>query len=382
MEYLIVFFYLLIGFFVFDLLKIRFSKSRVWIIFGYVLFVSLAGFRFRIGFDTINYMRYFEEMDSLIGLSNQSFEIQRFQPLWVILVAISKSISREFYMLQLVVALFFNYCVFKFLSDNKVLGFFSMALYFSTYYFYFNFEILRESISVGIFLLSLNYYLTRSWWKYYLLITISFFFHSSAFVLFLFPIFNYVNRKFLIIFLICFITWIIFDFSVFFDFLVSVFMFESSFSYYDIYLQSLSNLNIKGVILDVFKVVLVPLFLYAMNVHSGERMQRLRPFLLLSFVVGVLSLFIPIFVRINSYFYIIYLMFISDYFYHKFFVRKNNLYFNLSLFLVLFGFYWNLLTVSLDRNDKQSSHKLIRRYLPYSHVFNPQTDQIRESYAY
>jgi len=52
---------------------------------------------------------------------------------------------------------------------------------------------MRESLAVCFFLLAYPFYKSKNWIKYYLFTIIAFFFHSSAIITLVFPIFRYIN---------------------------------------------------------------------------------------------------------------------------------------------------------------------------------------------
>ena len=119
--------------------------------------ICLSGFRYKVGGDTFMYMEEFPNLPDLSGLSNYETGVNKRQPLWILFAAISKSISQEFYVLQIFHAIIVNTLIFRFIKENTKYIFTAVLFYFIGYYCYFNFEILRESLAISLFLFSIKY---------------------------------------------------------------------------------------------------------------------------------------------------------------------------------------------------------------------------------
>ncbi len=362
-------------------IKIR-GVINLPLLLSLIFLILLAGFRFRVGFDTINYNRYFEEMESLSTLNSNSFLTDRFQPLWILLVAICKSIYPSIYILQLIISIFFNFSVFRVFSKFGLIGFFPIIIYFNTYYFFYNFEVMRESVAVSIFLFSFPYLVRRNWFQYIAFSFLAYLFHASAAVLLIIPLLSIISGRIVVyVFAIMFFTFLLF-FSELMDFFIANIDLSSSFIYFDSYIYNFTNLNIIGLVAEALGKISLPLMLYYLSMNSESKLHVFRPLLLISALIGVVAIRLPIANRLNSYFFILYIMILSDYFYHFWHMRERRIFFYACLIVAVFSFYNNLFTVSIDPNDPESRYKVVRRYYPYYHILNPKHDEIREAYAF
>ena len=132
--------------------------------------ILLMGFRYRVGTDTINYMDgYLERTTTLDDFGALDFTQTRFEPGYMFLAACCRSLSNEFYVLQLLCAFILNSCVFLFLYRYCYNPFVGVIVYFVLTCLYFNTEIMRESLAIAIFLLNYPNLKSRKWVRYYIL---------------------------------------------------------------------------------------------------------------------------------------------------------------------------------------------------------------------
>ena len=156
MIYFIVLIILLFFAFIYDFANTKVGRKIAYysILIG---LICLSGFRYRVGGDTLSYMLTYPNMPNLKQLGNFDYIDLKLQPLWVLLVSISKSVTEEFYMLQLFHAIIINTLIFSFIKTNTKYIFTAILLYYIGYFGYFNFEIMRESIAISIFLYSIKF---------------------------------------------------------------------------------------------------------------------------------------------------------------------------------------------------------------------------------
>ena len=187
MIYLAIFFLLTFFSLVHDFAHVRKGSDFSYFL-SYVVLVSLAAFRYKVGGDTYNYMFMHEFLPSLTEVFSTEVGIEKLQPMWILFSATAKSINDEFYVLQLLHALIVNASIFLFISKNTAHRHTAVLFYYFSIYPYFNFEILRESLAVACFLTSIGFYNSRRWGIYYLINTVAFMFHFSATILLLLPL--------------------------------------------------------------------------------------------------------------------------------------------------------------------------------------------------
>lgn len=190
--------------FLYDVLNLREGRSVIY--WGaWLLLVCLAGFRFKVGGDTYNYMTIYKLLPNLQNILNNDVDIAKLQPLWFFFTAIAKSIGEDFYIFQFLHAIVVNAAVFFFIYKNTNYRHTAILIYYFTFFPFLNFELLRESLAVCCFLASIQCYVNKNWLKYYLIITVAFLFHFSAVFLYFLPFvrnFNPKPRNLILIFII------------------------------------------------------------------------------------------------------------------------------------------------------------------------------------
>ncbi len=192
MIYLTIFVVLMLLALYYDFGRARGNGSVAYFV-AYLMLVALAGFRFKVGGDTYNYMYMHEFIPTLTGFFDADIGIAKLQPLWLLMSALAKSISEEFFVLQVLHALIVNAVIFWHINGNTRYKFTAIFFYYFSLYPYFNFEILRESMAIACFLLALKSYNNARWGRYYSWVLAAFLFHLSAIVLFFLPLARRIN---------------------------------------------------------------------------------------------------------------------------------------------------------------------------------------------
>ncbi len=166
-----------------------------WLIYIYI--VVLFGLRYRIGWDTLGYMMYYEDFPTFATASEASLdEFGQMQPgiqfLWLCL----KSIGAPFWVYQLIHSTFINAVIFWFIKRNTRYWFCGLLIYYLCYCIYFNTEIMRESIAIAIFMMSYKHLEKRRWIRYYICVATAYMFHVSALILAVYPLAIIFNLRF------------------------------------------------------------------------------------------------------------------------------------------------------------------------------------------
>src|ERR1035437_3600069 len=144
---------------------------------------------------TINYGKgknKIKDFPKLSDLHTFDFKEAQYDPLWYIFNALIKSIYDNFIFFQLIHAIIINTIIFWFIRKYSKFKYISILFYYIFYYLYFNMEILRESLAVCVFLLSVPYLLQKKWLIYFSISIVAFLFHSSALIAFFIP---FMSRK-------------------------------------------------------------------------------------------------------------------------------------------------------------------------------------------
>lgn len=151
-----------------------------------VLLICIAGFRYRLGGDSIMYENYFEWAPKIGELRASDFTKNRFAPGYVAMQSLIRTFTSDFMWLQLFHATIVCSIIFWFFYVNTKKPFIAVLLFYFMLYVFFLMEVMRESLAVCMFLISWPMLRDGKWLKYYLCSVLALCFHiSSLFMLFL-----------------------------------------------------------------------------------------------------------------------------------------------------------------------------------------------------
>ena len=384
MIYIAVFILLLIPVIKYDILA-ETGGEKIWIAVNFAALVLLAGLRYRVGGDTLMYMALFDECPHLDELRYFDFENATYNPAWYVLNALCKSVSDSFAFFQIVHAVFVNSVFFWFFRKYCPMYYFSViALYYFSYFGYFNMEILRESICVCFFILATDSLLSRHWLRYSLFCIMALLFHYSAAILFLLP-FVYLFKRNLTV-------WAVFFFALTFVAMVLIdipaivmgfFHTDSNQLYFLIEKYLDDQLNMFGMI-DVFiKFLPLILILFLYEKNSIKLEYNFLPLVLACAAIYGASMKLGICIRFYNYLIPYMLILIVNAFYRI----LSNLNFRafqvsygilgISLFFLLFNYTYYYVR---DMSDVYPNTKFVQIFYPYHSVLNPVRDDHRENF--
>lgn len=279
-------------------------------------FVLIAGVRYKIGGDTLTYMEWYEqgipllnEM-SLFNMSNANDT--HFDYLWVAFCTFCGLFSDDYFFMQFVHALIINTVYFYFIYKNTKYRFTALLLYFSMGFLYFNTEIMRESLAIAVFLLSLPSFYKKKWIRYYLFAVVAFLFHTSAMLIFFFPFFRFIRiNKFFIysILIIIPLTGIIWSF--FQEYIQLFFIFSNIESKVTSYFDEKYAPNLNGIILMMIIYVILPLILVLLS--KKDKKIKEAPFIWLYIVLGIFTIYNgTVFTRFQNYMFFPFIIWLSN----------------------------------------------------------------------
>lgn len=357
----------------YDVLNVREGREiSYW--GAYLILVCLAGFRFKVGGDTYNYMYTHELLPNLSNLLSTEVGIAKLQPLWLLLSAASKSIGEEFYILQLIHAILVNAAIFHFIQQNTPSRHTGVLFYSFSLYPYFNFEILRESLAIACFLMAINSYTKKHWLKYYTITIIAFLFHISAIILFLLPIIKGIeirNKYIPLVFLV----------SAALNPIATQILSSSIISNLIGFLAGYTEntYSLWGLVSLFVFFTLIPL---SISFIGQDAFKINRPYASLIQTGLLFSSLIPlfyIFFRFYNYFSILFVLLASEIcikITQKRSIRKIA---PVTLPIVVSAFFF-LYTIRYfgDTSDLAQGTRWYNYWHPYYSIFNPETDQNRE----
>ena len=385
MIYFFIIFFLTFLVYQYDVLKKKEGIQFFWFA-SFAIIVLLAGLRYKVGGDTFAYLNNYDQYPAFSDFSSFDFESAPYEYLWYVFCATCKLFSDSYFFMQFIHALLINSIYFYFIYKYVNYKFLGILLYFVFGFLYFNTEIMRESITVGVFLLSLDSFYEKKWIKYYLFIFLAFLFHSSALLLVIFPFFYKIklNKFFiisiLIVLLVANVLWQLFtDYIEYFVAISSVGNKVNSYLDNDDYLY-----NINGMIRSLFTYFLIPFIFAVFAFRNSKNEYKESPFVWLYIVFGVFTIFNQvIFSRFQNYVFFPFIVFLTNLCYEVSENRldKQLLVKDLKVFvlfvLLLFGRYY-----SFFKLDLYDDSYVYQRYFPYYSIITEKVSPARASLEY
>lgn len=337
-------------------------------IFLLFLVIALFGLRNYVGGDTIGYMEMWRNIPLVSELPDFDFMKAKYQPLWYIFNSVCKSVTKEFWLFQIVHATVVNSIVFYTISRYSQYRFTAIFLYAVTTMLYFNCEILRESLSLSFGLLGMAYYKDKKWGKFYAFVLVAFAFHKSAIILLFLPLlYKYATlsinfRTLPILILAGFI------FSTFLLDKIVMHLFPFLMGSFENYSQW-KNATMLGNVHAVVNVGLDACLLKCYEEKRGSKLEDVyicSKFFLMTKIIG---LFMPIFSgRFANYFSIFNLILLGDFLWNHYGAKK-------ILVLALYGnmVFGVVKNQTKDVSDWVSStshgYYFYQIYIPYYSIF-------------
>lgn len=381
MIYIIIFFIVLYGIYRYDF-KNSIDAKQGYFLYVFILLTCVSALKYRVGSDILVYMSEYEDYLPLSKLTiNYVFDNANRQPGWILLVSILKSLSSSFIVFQFIQAIFINYAIGRTILFNTKYIFTATLFYFVYLYTELNFEVMRESLAVGFFLLSLEAYKKNLWLKYYILVFLSLMFHLSAFFLFLLPFIKLlpINRKIIWGYLmaLCLIYFMILP--ILHDVFKGIVLWGALEEKASSYLES-ERYHVEYGYLFMLKSLTVLAVNYWISIINGYY-NCCRKWMLqigiLYFLIEVANIGIPFFYRFNNYILLIYLLLLVNSIYaiiaHLYFAKIRGL---LLLSLICISIYLPINAYFVPTSFRNIPE--YRKYYPYYTIFTKEIDPLRE----
>lgn len=378
MFYLTIIIFFIICVVVFDIKKQTNDKDVAYFI-CFLLLTIMCSIRYKVGGDSLAYENYYANMPDLSNMVDyMEFNPLQYQPFWIFLVSFCRSITKEFYFFQFIHALLFNISLFVFIRRYTQHIFSTLLLLFlSLMYFYYGFEIQRETLSLSVFLFNIKNLEKNRWTKYYLLATVSFLFHISAIILFFLPLFKRVKLTKKMIFILLFFSAILFFFKdIIFSVLTPFLILESMKDKADIY-SGMSFSLIGFISFFIVRVILLlPFLAYRITSKSSE--YKWFDFLFL--FISILSQYFVGFERLLNYFYPIYFILFINFIYEKKTLELGILAKKLIVVITLVHIFF-IIDYKLFIKNPAGQH-YYSLFFPYETIFVPVDVHEREDFYY
>lgn len=288
----------------------KYRQSGLFRFIVFIVFTFIAGFSYEMGSDVVySYQPWFEEKLPLI--SSVADDKSGWEPLFVLYGSLFKTLFDNWFLYHFSIIIFVNYAVFKFLHVFfKKRFFLSLLFYFLLFYYDINFESLRQSMAMGVFLLSWRSFQDRNWKVYLPLCLIASGFHFSALITLVLPFLRYLSfngKGFLLLILLLLFGTVINYY--FFDIATSFFLFggESFDRLLYTYVESqddVSMLNIYGVIYQLL-IKMTPIMIIGISFQKCENCNSFVTILYIYSMFTILTMFVPYLFRFSFFFSII-----------------------------------------------------------------------------
>ena len=298
MIYLLYFLFILFCAIRFDFCKSKIANQYFYAIF--LLLVALAGFRYRVGTDTLVYM---DEYDMSLSFIKDKYLIG-----WYLFIKLCRFLHLSFYSVQFIIAIVINYGIFKFLRKNETTALFSaLLLYYSLLYPGWNFEVLRQAICVSVFLLTLPLLDSGKYIKYYILVAICCTIHETALLLLPIP-FIYkikITKKTFRIFVVIVAGVIIsapFIRDAIFSYSLLLLPFQDKAAYYFKDVDLTENIDLLSYVFNILLNIVIPLIAIYKNINAQKYSNGFMILALVSVVTYAISTMLPMMYRLSFYF--------------------------------------------------------------------------------
>lgn len=334
-----------------------------------MMLALIAGLRYEIGSDTLRYMDWLKsEAPTLDTFSSFDFEAIRYQPGFILLCAICKSITSEFTLFQLVHAILLNLAILYFLKKNTSYVFLSLLFYFLLNYLEFNTEIIRESLAVASTLIAYLFFKRKKYVWACMLWFVAFMFHVSALAALLYPLIarvKYTSKTAVVLLIVLLVVPIFYQMLPDQTQLIIALTGQETYSGY--FIQEFnSRLNSNFYVWHIFRYVLFPsIALYYVYKRSPQGVE-FAGFVYLYMIFQTLSMFTYGFYRFANYYAPFYWMFLAQFTYtlyrHQANKRITLIYLSVIIILVLYLYQHFLLGPDV------SGGIIADRYFPYKSV--------------
>lgn len=360
-----------------------------WYYFVLLLFISIAGLRYRLGGDTVNYLEiYYHETHSIFELTFDDIFSSEMEPLYVLLTSIVKTLGGKFYWVQMIQAVIVNGLIFSYFRKYSDCIFTCIFLYALWAYTLFCFEEMRASISLALCLFANDYYLEKKWLKGLSLYVIGCLFHYSTLLLLLTPLFMFLKFNFVgMLFVILALPAGVFAELMLGDYLMLLDMGDQISDKAIGYINNdefHQKYNIYYYIVDIgiYIFFVFVSFLYVKCKHLRDEILKFQPFLIFGMIFFMAKTNFGILTRYAHFYYPYFIIFISMMFVY---LIKNNLNQMKSIAwirtLVIFSPFLYLLArayiASPPRMISKSYHNY-QKYYPYSSVIEKNVNKDRE----
>lgn len=289
---------------------------KSWFVFILIILILVSGLSYRLGGDGIGYMREFSQYNLLAGLNyNELSNYSGRQPGWVLLVKLCRYIIDDYSFFKLVHATIVNTLFLITIRRYSRFVFTGILFYFILIYFDYNFQVLRQSLAVSVFLGAIPYFEENKWIKYYIICMISALFHESALITFIIPVIKLfgVSRGILPLYFVISMSALLGGGQLVQSIMPTFLQTSIGGKAYH-YTSELNTDGIAGVSVNLLMNLIIPyIYLYISFLKKNSKCLGVIPYFVIIYgIIYCFGLQLPIMYRFNQYFQIfIFLYFIE-----------------------------------------------------------------------
>ena len=153
----------------------------------YIILGLLVALRYKVGPDTATYMVFFNEVPTIKDFSLDYFNFSRFQPLYVLLNSLCKTIYDNFVTIQILQAFLFFHSFYLLMRKLDLRKFYILFLFFGANYFA-EMSGMRECFGLSFCMYGLLFYIEKKWISYYSLVFAGILCHSGMVIFLVLPL--------------------------------------------------------------------------------------------------------------------------------------------------------------------------------------------------
>lgn len=344
-----------------------FLGSETWYWGECVLLILVAGLRLIVGGDTQTYMGDYDRYPTLEEFNIFTFAMFRYQPLWIMLNVLAKSIYQEFYVLQIILACIVNPITFYIIQKETEKKFEVAIVYLLFQFLYFNCEIMRDSLSICIFYFAFGYLIKHKWLPYYGLCILAFLFHDAAIFYFIIPFMLPILTKEFTKKYVLVMTFVILAIANPLTLSKLTFLLPAGRddSFTDVY-SKMEIGSLVGLLRGIIDIILIYFIIIYTKGHVSYKVYIGTK---ICFILHILGLFMPIFLNricnsFNLFYFISWVVFL-------YVIRKKNvtiIYGSLMLIAFIRTYFVDV-TYQVSSKETSDRYYFYERYVPYYSIF-------------
>lgn len=348
--------------------KVPFFEKSYWYWGECILLVLVAGLRLVVGGDSQTYMADFDRYPTLDEFTIFHLALFRYQPLWILLNCLAKTIYPEFFVVQLMLSAIVNPVTFYIIKKETDRKYEVAIVYLLFQFLYLNCEIMRETFAICIFYFAFGYLIKHKWLPYYGLCFVAFLFHDAAAFYFILPfLIPFLEKDFtpkytisIAIILLIFANPIVLPKMLFF-------LPESRVEGFDDFYAKMAIGSVLGMLRSIIEL---PFVFFIIKCIKGQVSYKVYIGLKLYFCLHIIGLVMPIFVNrvcnsYNLFYYIAWVEFL-------FLIRKKLItgMYCCLMSIAFFRYYFVDVTNLVSAKESSDRYYFYELFVPYYSIFD------------